>query len=452
MISKARAIVDDGFLIGLVFALFLAGKIVPYLVLVGVVPIFLFWAKSDYAKPAGMLTRFLLPTVGYFGFCLLLLYAYPGLQPGQQRPNNPDLELYAVAVALLAVGFLRGQQIKMVSARFQAVVPLSLLAAFAVLSAYMFLGINGCRVQVAAAWPFIPGIIFTTLTLLLLLGWEEKTKPQRYLRLLLIALSIVVVLAYTGSRGVAVGQFAVLAAIMLLRCVRRFRSGLPTLSELSAAVAAGLMLCLLVGIATGCRGFSRWPALLDVVSSLEATQSKEPASKTPVETIVGTIVTESQAAAVSTTTATTAASSTAALSSDRSITLRLDMWIASLEAVRQAPLFGHGALSLRPIIEDRFHFEHNHNQYLAWLVTGGAVFLVIGLLFLFTPALVSNGLAPVDRAVIILSVTGLWGITMIFDAFLSLDFYLHYFSLLLGFLFALTSDMARMQTPKNEYV
>lgn len=44
------------------------------------------------------------------------------------------------------------------------------------------------------------------------------------------------------------------------------------------------------------------------------------------------------------------------------------MWIASLEAVRQAPLFGHGALSLRPIIEDRFHFEHNHNQYLAWLV------------------------------------------------------------------------------------
>lgn len=128
------------------------------------------------------------------------------------------------------------------------------------------------------------------------------------------------------------------------------------------------------------------------------------------------------------------------------------MWIASLEAVRQAPLFGHGALSLRPIIEGRFHFEHNHNQYLAWLVTGGAVFLVIGLLFLSTPALVSNALAPVDRAVIILSVTGLWGIAMIFDAFLSLDFYLHYFSLLLGFLFALTSDMARMQTPKNEYV
>lgn len=198
MISKARAIVDDGFLVGLVFALFRAGKIVPYLILVGVVPFFLFWARSDYAKPAGMLKRFLLPTVGYFSFCLLLLYAYPGLQPGQQPPNNPDLELYAVAIALLAVGFLRGQQIKKVSARFQTLVPLSLVAAFAVLSTYMFLGIDGCRVRVSAAWPFIPAIIFTTLSFLLLLGWEEKTKPQRYLRLLLIALSIVVVLAYTG--------------------------------------------------------------------------------------------------------------------------------------------------------------------------------------------------------------------------------------------------------------
>ncbi|WLR96175.1 hypothetical protein [Shinella sumterensis] len=220
----------------------------------------------------------------------------------------------------MAVGFLCGQQIKKVSARFQTIVPVSLLAAFAVLSAYMFLGIDGCRVRVASAWPFIPAIMFTTLTFLLLLGWEEKTKPQRYLRLLLIALSIGVVLAYTGSRGVAVGQFAVLEAIMLLRCVRRFRSGLPTLSELSAAIAAGLMLCLLVGIATGCSGFSRWPALVDVVSNLEATESKEPASKPPVETILGTIVTESHAAAGSTTTTATAASNTAALSSDMTIT------------------------------------------------------------------------------------------------------------------------------------
>jgi len=447
MILKMRAILDDGFLVGLVFALFLAGRIVPYLIMVGVVPIVLFWVKSDYNKSSAALTRFLLPTMGYFAFCLLLLYAYPGLRPDQEPPNNPNVELYAVAIALLAVGFLRGQQIRKVSARFQAIVPLSLLAAFAVLSGYMFLGIDGCRVKVAASWPFIPAIIFTTLTFLLLLGWQEKSKSQRYLRLLLIALSIIVVLAYTGSRGIAVGQFAVLVSIVLLRCVRQFRSGLPTLSELSVALTAGLMLSLLVGVSTGCSGFKRWPALLDVINNLDAMEGKESTSEPPVKAALGTVVAENQAISVSTRTA----SNTAALSSDRSITLRLDMWIASLEAVRQAPLFGHGALSLRPIIENRFGFEHNHNQYLAWLVTGGAVFLAMGLLFVSTPILISNGLAPVDRAVVILSVTGLWGVAMIFDAFLNLDFYLHYFSLLLGFLFALITDTAKIQSSQNEY-
>ena len=45
MIRKVRGMLDDGFLVGLVFALFLAGKIVPFLVLVGVVPIIVFWAN-----------------------------------------------------------------------------------------------------------------------------------------------------------------------------------------------------------------------------------------------------------------------------------------------------------------------------------------------------------------------------------------------------------------------
>ncbi|MBB5041092.1 O-antigen ligase family protein [Shinella fusca] len=393
MILKMRTVLDDGFLVGLVFALFLAGRIVPYLILVGVVPIVLFWAKSDYTKSSTVLTRFLLPTMGYFAFCLLLLYAYPGLQPDQEPPNNPNLELYTVAIALLAAGFLRGQQIKNISARFQTIVPLSLLAAFAVLSTYMFLGIDGCRVKVAASWPFIPAIIFATLTFLLLLGWEGRTVPQRYFRLLLISLSIVVTLAYTGSRGIAIGQFAVLAALALLRCVVKYRSGLPKLRELAAAVTAGLVLCVLVGVSTGCSGFNRWPALLEVVN-LRTAGHIQLLSKPELEARAG----ETASEIVAKPAPAVARKSTAVIIKDPSIALRLDMWTVSWEAIRQAPVLGHGALSLRPIIEEKFGFEHNHNQYLAWLVTGGVVFLIIGLCFLSTPVLVSKVLAPVDRA------------------------------------------------------
>jgi hypothetical protein len=433
MISKARAILDDGFLVGLAFALFLAGKIVPFLLVVGVLPIALFWMKSDYAKPAALLTRFLAPTIGYLAFCLLLLYAYPGLQPGETPPNNPDLELYAVAFALLAVGFLRGQQIRNLTNRFHAVMPWALLAAFAVLSIYMFLGWNGCRVYVAASWPFIPAIIFTTLTFLLLLGWQGHSTRQRILRLTLITLSIVVTVAYTGSRGVAVGQFAVLAALILCRGIRSLRNGLPTLPQLGLAIGAGLALCIAVGTVTGCNSFGRWHGVINVVDLSRFERG------------------EAQASALSETASAPTAKleSVPAQSTEFSISARLDMWRASLDAIRQAPLFGHGALSLRPIIQDPFGFEHNHNQYLAWLVTGGIVLLVIGLFFLSTPALISGGLATADRMIVLLSVTGLWGVSMIFDAFLSLDFYLHYFSLLLGFLFALITDMAKSQRPQN---
>lgn len=448
MVSKVRAMLDAGFLVGLAFALFLAGKIVPYLVIVGVLPVVLFWKSSDFAKPSAMLARFLLPTVSYFSFCLLLMYVYPGLEPGQEPPNNPDLELYAVAVALLAVGFLRGQQIDRISDRFQTIVPMSLLGAFAVLSFYMFLGIDGCRVKVAAAWPFIPALLFATLTFLLLLRWEEKTRSQQYLRLLLIALSIVVTVAYTGSRGVAVGQCTVMATIVILRCFRRFRHGLPKVMELSAAVGVGLIVSLLVGSASGCSSFKRWPALLQVVSDLSAPKHEEAMFKPTAEARTDGNISEDAVPPASTVTR----KSAIALTKDGSIGLRLGMWIVSWDAIRDAPVFGHGALSLRRLIEDRFGFEHNHNQYLAWLVTGGAVFLAFGLFFLFAPVLMSKGLASVDRAVITLSITGLWGVALIFDAFLSLDFYLHYFSLLLGFLFALIADMAKMQSQHSEYV
>lgn len=40
---------------------------------------------------------------------------------------------------------------------------------------------------------------------------------------------------------------------------------------------------------------------------------------------------------------------------------------------------------------------------------------------------------------------------MIFDAFLNLDFYLHYFSLLLGVLFSVANDTAKRQPMQNEY-
>ncbi len=432
--SKARAIVDDGFLIGLVFALFLAGKILPFLVVVGILPIIIFWAKEDYLDDEGTKKRLLVPAGLFFLYSVTLLYFYPGLSPDVKRPINPGLELYIVGFSMLLVGYFRSLQIKNLLERFQQVVPLALLTAFLVLSAYMFAGLDGCRVRVAAPWPFVPALIFTTLTFLLLVGWEKQTRFQRLIRLLIVSLSIVVVLAYTGSRGVAAGELLLFAALGVLRLWRRFRSGLPTLVQIGAAVGIGLALSLLTGVVTGCGNFDRWRA----ISEVQSKDQSQTSIAVPLESVSDIISQPLQ----SDTALTATAASDRPFSSDEAISIRVSMWRVSLDAIKQAPFFGHGALSLKPIIQDKFGYEHNHNQYLAWLVTGGVFYLAVGLIFLSTPFFISKGLVPSDRAIIILAVTVLWGGAMMFDAFFSLKFYLHYYCLLIGFIFALAKSAA----------
>lgn len=71
-------------------------------------------------------------------------------------------------------------------------------------------------------------------------SWLERvSKPARVLRLVLVALSIVVVFGYTGSRGVAVGVGT------LVRPARDYstRSGLPTVTGLLSVAVGPLSIC-----------------------------------------------------------------------------------------------------------------------------------------------------------------------------------------------------------------
>jgi hypothetical protein len=445
MIQLARKIFDVGFLIGLVFALFLAGRIVPYLIVVGVLPIILFWSRSNYELSSISPFRLFVPTLSYFAFCLALYYLYPGLPAGMTPPGNPDLELYAVAIALLAVGFLRGLQISDLANLFHAVVPYALIAAFAVLATYMFLGIDGCRVFVAASWPFIPAIIFTTLSFLLLLDWENRTANEKRLRFGLIALSIVVVLGFTAARGVAIGLFVVLLSLLILGRLPHLRPGLPNAKGLLVSIGLGLALTGGVTLLTNCNSFVRWNSIFSTIQNITtvtsstslATDSIDFAGPAPSISLVLPALQPSSEEHAST--------------SDVAVSERFDMWAASIEPILQSPIIGNGALSLKPIIQEPFGYEHNHNQYLAWLVTGGMIFLTLGILFISTPLIMAKNLKPSNKSIAFLAVTGLWAISMIFDAFLSLDFYLHYFSLLLGFLFALFKNMISMSNSSSEH-
>jgi len=447
--SRIYWLCDIGFITGLVFALFLGDKVVPLLILTGALPlIFQIRAFKGFSLsiPLG---RLLWPAGLYFGYSLLTFFFFTGLRPDEPRPANPDLELYLVAIAMLALGTSRGLSVSSLSRQFQSIVPWALLVSFLVLSGYMFLGIrDGCRVKAEAGWPFIPALIFATLTFLTLLEWAHLTANARRLRYALLTCSIIVTIAYTNSRGIGIAQAVCLGGLAVLSLTGCFRDHLPNWRGLVATAILGLTLSVLVGGITGCGADTRLQSIFRVLTILtgsEAHASNYPKSASPIDPPL-----QERAITVAQVSAPPGpppakATEQKIMDTDPSIGLRLQMWKVSVESFLQAPVFGHGSLYLQRLISTPFGaaYQHNHNQYLTWLATGGIFAFGLGLCFLAIPWFVSLDLPAQDRLVITLSISVFWGVSMIFDSFFGLKFYIHYYCMLVGVIYALATDQIR---------
>lgn len=471
---------DFLFLTGLAVALFLASKVTPLLVVAGVLPIpFLLHALRDRRFNVSI-WRLLVPFGIYFTYSLFVLFFFTGLEPSVPRPVNPSLESYSVAIAMLAVGLVRSLQIRSLATLFRRLMPWLLVACFAVLSYLMFAGIrDNCRVRGLAPWPFIPALLFSTLTFICLVGWEKLAVRERWFRVGLLALSIVVSTTYTGSRGVALAQVGVLGMLMLLSALPSFNKSLPRWYHIISATIAGAVISVLIGAATNCGPASRFSSTFDTLGKIAlhlTAVEKENAPPVPPPAMVenpdrseASSITQATSTVEGTGSATHTVAAPAAqpilsepeaaiaalaetsrsqkVNGDEAITLRLAMWETSVSAIIEKPVFGHGSLYLQKLIHATYGYEHNHNQYLTWLVTGGLLQLTLGLGFLAIPWFVSRGLSTADRILLATGVSLLWGLAMMFDAFLNLKFYTHYFCLLCGVLYALSNSMQeRAQT------
>ncbi|MET3615072.1 hypothetical protein ABID16_003415 [Rhizobium aquaticum] len=449
---KARTVLflDILFVAGFAFASFLGDKATGLFIVAGLLPI-PFLLKIVPIEPLREpLWRLAAPAGLYFGYCLCTYFFFTGLAPNEKRPVNPDLELYVLAIALLVTGTLRGLLIPNLSHYFLRVMPFALLCSFAVLAALFLVTLpEGCqRVKGLAAWPFIPALIFCTLSFLTMLQWRNKDSFQRFLCLALLSLNSVVVLTFTAARGNALAFFVVFGAFCLLTFFPRFRGRLPSWKQLLGALAIGILMSASLGVVTGCGArmisvFSVFQVLSSSapqvsshfqISAAEAAMPGVPSSYAP-EQRPSSVQQASQPDII------TAASFDDFKHADLSAGERFEMWATALGSIREAPLFGHGSMYLQHLITERYGYEHNHNQYLSWLVTGGLLQLSIGLLFLGIPWLISSGLEFSDRLVITLSVSLVWGISMIFDSYFNLKFYTHYYCLLIGLLYAIVNDM-----------
>jgi len=434
---------DFLFLTGLAVALFLGSKVTSLLVVAGVLPIpFLLHAlkNRNYQVPIWTL---LVPFGIYFGYCLFVLFFFTGLEASDPRPVNPSLESYSIAIAMLAVGLVRSLQIKDLASKFRRLMPWLLIACFVVLSYMMFAGIrDACRVRGLAPWPFIPALLFSTLTFICLVGWERLAERERWLRVGLLTFSIVVSTTYTGSRGVAVAQVGIFGVLMLLSLLPSLRESTPRLYHLATAALAGAVVSVLIGLATDCGPASRFSSTVETLGRMTSqltAADQETTSPTQVAQAPETVqIPDNSEPAAATP---SKQDQLTEISNDEAIGLRLSMWQTSIAAIKKSPVFGHGSLYLQKLIHANYGFEHNHNQYLTWLVTGGVLQLTLGLIFLAIPWFVSKGLSTADRLLLTTGVSLFWAIAMMFDSFLNLKFYTHYFCLLCGMLYALSNSM-----------
>lgn len=433
---------DILFLTGLAVALFLGSKVTPLLVIAGVLPIpFLLHALKNRHYHVSIWTL-MAPFGIYFAYSLFVLFFFTGLEASDPRPVNPSLESYSIAIAMLAVGLVRGLQVRNLASLFRRLMPWLLLACFAVLSYMMFAGIrDACRVRGLAPWPFIPALLFSTLTFVCLVRWESLNDRERWLRVALLALGIVVTTTYTGSRGVAVAQVGVFCLLMLLSFLPSLSKGIPRWYHLASAAVAGAMVSALIGFATDCGPASRFSSTFEALGTLTsqlttAGEETEPTQTVPAPT-TAQIPADSEPAVASQ----PETNQSTEVTNDDAIGHRLAMWKTSVAAIKESPVFGHGSLYLQKLIHATYGYEHNHNQYLTWLVAGGVLQLTLGLIFLAIPWFVSKGLSTADRLLLTIGVSLFWGFAMMFDSFLNLKFYTHYFCLLCGVLYALSNSM-----------
>lgn len=435
---------DFLFLTGLAVALFLGSKVTPLLIVAGVLPIPFLLRELKNRQYHLSIWTLLAPFGVYFAYSLFVLFFFTGLEASDPRPVNPSLESYSIAIAMLAVGLVRGLQIRNLASLFRRLMPWLLVACFAVLSYMMLAGIrDACRVRGLAPWPFVPALLFSTLTFICLVGWERLAERERWLRVGLLALSIVVSTTYTGSRGVAVAQVGVIGVLLVLSFLPTLSKGIPRWYQLATVAAAGAMVSASVGLATDCGPVSRFSSTFETLGTLTsqlktAGQETLPtqAQPVPMPTTVQ-IPKENEPAAVSQ----PQTNQFTEVTNDEAIGHRLAMWRTSVAAIKESPVFGHGSLYLQKLIHATYGYEHNHNQYLTWLVTGGVFQLALGLLFLAIPWFVSKGLSTADRILLTTGVSLFWGMAMMFDSFLNLKFYTHYFCLLCGVLYALSNSM-----------
>ena len=337
-------------------------------------------------------------------------------------PSNFEMWTWScVAIVLLGAFFSP----KITEKLIRYGIPLSVLVTFGVVANLWFP--NGGRIEPFGHPVFYAPLFGTSLALLFIFRSGDAVRRPGIIEIGLMALMIVMSVVFSQTRGIFIAQVVVLLTATLITILTQHWRWAVTL--------AGTGLCSIVLIIATLSWSDNVP-LLRLKSAVYATQilldGDENVSRQDLQEPNATLdrntpddINETTAPDEILVRATNSNDFSAHLKKvsekiESSGGLRLQLWAMSIEKIIERPLIGHGANHEPKFLNELgFSFTHVHNIYLSWMLWGGLITFVSGLLFIFAAPLGAMIMgAPLSHKLSTLSLSILWTAAMALDSFI----------------------------------
>ena len=322
-------------------------------------------------------------------------------------------------------------------------IPLSVLITFGVVANLWFP--NGGRVEPFGHPVFYAPLFGTSLALLFIFRSGDAVRRPGIIEIGLMALMIVMSVVFSQTRGIFIAQVVVLLTATLITILTQHWRWAVTL--------AGTGLCSIVLI-IATLSWSDNDSLVRLKSAVYATQmlldGDENVSRQDLQEPNATLnrntpddINETTAPDEILVRATNSNDFSAHLKRvsekiENSGGLRLQFWAMSIEKIIERPLIGHGANHEPKFLNELgFSFTHVHNIYLSWMLWGGLIAFVSGLVFIFAAPLGAMIMgAPLSHKLSTLSLSMLWAAAMALDSFIVYEAFNYIFITLSVFAFS----------------
>ena len=304
-------------------------------------------------------------------------------------------------------------------------IPLSVLITFGVVANLWFL--YGGRIAPFGYPVFYAPLFGTSLALLFIFRSGDAVRRPGIIEIGLVALLLVMSVVFSQTRGIFVAQVVVLFTATLITILMQHWRWAVTISGSSLA---SIVLIIATLSWSDNRTFVRLKSavsagqmLLDGGENVSMPDLQVPNAMLDRNTVDGLDETAAPDEILATDTNSNDVSAHLKKVSETiesSGGFRLQFWAMSIEKIIERPLIGHGANHEPKFLNELgLPFTHVHNIYLSWMLWGGLISFVSGMLFIFAAPLgaMITG-ARLSHKLSTLSLSTLWAAAMAFDSFI----------------------------------